>query len=95
VGGYVYIVANAPHGTLYVGVTNSLSRRVYEHRERVGSDFCRKYGLDRLVYYEVFESIQNAIHREKRLKKWNRRWKIDLIEARNPTWADLYETLNC
>ncbi len=94
-GGYVYILASAPHGTLYVGVTNSLSRRVYEHREGVGSDFCRKYGVKRLVHYEVFEHIPNAIHREKRLKKWPRRWKINLIEAGNPQWNDLYETLNC
>ena len=94
-GGYVYILASGPHGTLYVGVTSRLSRRVFEHREDVGSSFARTYGVHRLVHYEVFESIQNAIHREKRLKKWNRRWKIDLIEARNPRWDDLYETLNC
>ena len=94
-GGYVYILASAPYGTLYTGVTNSLSRRVFEHREGVGSAFCRKYGVRRLVHYEVFEDIQNAIHREKRIKKWNRRWKINLIEAGNPCWDDLYETLNC
>ena len=94
-GGYVYILASGTYGTLYIGVTNDLARRVYEHREGVGSAFARKYGVHRLVHYEVFEDIQNAIHREKRLKKWNRRWKIDLIEAGNPRWDDLHETLNC
>jgi putative endonuclease len=95
VGGYVYILASGAYGTLYIGVTNNLARRVYEHREGVGSAFARNYGVHRLVYYEVFEDIQNAVHREKRLKKWNRRWKIDLIEGTNPGWDDLHETLNC
>jgi putative endonuclease len=95
VGGYVYILASRPHGTLYIGVTNSLSRRVFEHREDVSLGFTRRYGVHRLVHYEVFDDICNAIHREKRLKKWNRQWKIELIESRNPRWDDLYETLNC
>jgi putative endonuclease len=94
VGGYVYIMTNAPYGTLYVGVTNNIRRRVYEHREGVGSAFCRKYGLNRLVHLEIFEGIQNAIHREKRLKTWPRRWKINLIEQENPGWDDLHERLN-
>lgn len=93
-GGYVYIMSNAPYGTLYVGVTNDIRRRVFEHREGVGSVFCRTYGLKRLVHYEIFESIQNAIHREKRIKTWPRRWKINLIEQGNPRWDDLHERLN-
>ena len=92
---YVYILASRPRGTLYVGVTNDLVRRVYDHRNNMVPRFTAQYGVHRLVHYEVFEDIQNAIHREKRLKKWNRRWKIDLIEAGNPRWDDLYETLNC
>jgi len=95
VGGYVYIMASRPHGTLYIGVTNDLAFRAWQHREGHGSAFCSKYGVKRLVHYEVFEDISNAIHREKRLKKWNRRWKTDLIENGNPCWNDLYETLNC
>ena len=94
-GGYTYIMASAPYGTLYVGVTNNLAYRAWQHREGHGSSFCRKYDVHRLVHYEVFEDIQNAIQREKRLKKWNRRWKVELIEATNPRWDDLYETLNC
>ena len=88
-------MASAPYGTLYVGVTNDLSRRAFEHREGIGSTFCKKYGVRRLVYSEYFEDIENAIHREKRLKKWPRRWKINLIEQENRDWADLYERLNC
>jgi putative endonuclease len=94
VGGWVYIMASAPYGTLYVGVTNNIARRVYEHREGMGSAFCRKYGVHRLVHLESFEGIQNAIHREKRLKKWPRRWKINLIEEANPGWEDLHERIN-
>jgi putative endonuclease len=86
-------MASAPYGTLYVGVTSDISRRVFEHREGVGSAFCRKYGVNRLVHSEPFEDISNAIRREKRLKKWPRAWKIKLIEAANPTWSDLYETI--
>jgi putative endonuclease len=94
-GGWVYIVASAPYGTLYVGVTNDLPRRAFEHREGIGSVFTRRYGVHRLVHSEWFEDIGNAIHREKRLKKWKRRWKIVLIEAGNPRWDDLYYRLNC
>ena len=92
---YTYILASRPYGTLYIGVTNDLSRRIWEHREGVGSQFCRKYGVHRLVYYEEHEDIGFAIHREKRLKKYHRQWKINLIEGFNPTWTDLYETWNC
>lgn len=74
-------------------MTSDISRRVFEHREGVGSAFCRKYGVQRLVHSEPFEDIGNAIRREKRLKKWPRAWKIKLIEETNPTWSDLYESI--
>ena len=93
-GGHVYIMASGPYGTLYIGVTNDLSRRVFEHKEGEGSIFCKRYGVDRLVHYEAFEDIQDAIHREKRLEKWERAWKIALIEKHNPHWDDLYLRLN-
>lgn len=93
-GGWAYILASAPYGTLYVGVTSDISRRVWEHQEGVGSIFCRRYGVTRLVYLDFFDSIEDAIHREKRLKKWKRSWKIALIEETNPNWDDLYLTLN-
>ena len=87
-------MASAPYGTLYVGVTNDIAFRAWQHREGTGSAFCRKYGVRRLVHYEVFEDISNAIRREKRIKTWPRAWKINLIEQSNPNWDDLYETLN-
>ncbi len=91
---YVYILASRQHGTLYTGVTNDLARRVHEHREETGSVFTRRYGVTRLVYYEIFESPDIAITREKRLKRWPRAWKIQAIEKLNPNWSDLYEDLN-
>jgi putative endonuclease len=87
---YVYILANRIGGTLYIGVTNDLIRRVYEHKTKAAEGFTKAYGVDRLVYYEFFDSIEHAIHREKRLKKWTRAWKIALIEKDNPNWDDLY-----
>ena len=93
-GGYVYILASAPYGTLYIGVTNDIARRAWEHREGVGSAFCKKYRVHRIVRIETFEDVTLAIAREKRLKKWLRQWKINLIEADNPGWDDLYEQLN-
>ena len=86
-GGWVYIMASGPYGTLYVGVTNDIAHRAWQHREGTGSAFCRKYGVNRLVYSEPFDDISNAIHREKRIKKWPRRWKINLIEGVNPKWT--------
>jgi putative endonuclease len=86
---YVYIMANRIYGTLYVGVTNDLRRRVFEHREGLVDGFTKKYGLKLLVHYESFDRIVDAIHREKRLKHWNRAWKIALIEEQNPNWEDL------
>ena len=90
---YVYILASRIGGTLYVGVTNDLVRRVGEHREKLVPGFTRKYGVTRLVYFEEFQDIRDAIGREKQLKKWNRAWKIRLIEAVNPNWDDLYPGL--
>lgn len=87
---YVYLVTNRPRGTLYVGVTNDLVRRVHEHRMREGRSFTARYNLDRLVHFEQFDDPENAIRREKALKKWLRQWKVDLIEQSNPAWRDLW-----
>jgi putative endonuclease len=87
---YVYILANRIGGTLYIGVTNDLVRRVYEHKSSAAESFTKEHGVNRLVYFECFEDIEAAIHREKRLKKWMRAWKIALIEKDNPNWIDLY-----
>lgn len=92
--GWVYIVTNKPQGTLYVGVTNDIARRTYEHRSAQYPSFTSRYRLFRLAWYEPHDTMPLAIHREKRLKKWPRAWKINLIEAFNPEWLDLYETLN-
>ena len=92
-GGYVYILSSRRHGTLYIGVTSDLVRRVWEHREGIVPGFTKKYRVHRLVYYEAVGSIVDAIEREKRLKKWRRDWKIRLIEETNPTWDDLYDNL--
>ena len=81
---YVYILASHIGGTLYIGVTNDLVRRVAEHRLKVVKSFTKKYEVDRLVYFEQFDDVENAIKREKRLKRWNRAWKIRLIEELNP-----------
>ncbi|MGR4891389.1 GIY-YIG nuclease family protein [Sphingopyxis sp. LARHCG72] len=93
-GGHVYIMANRYRGTLYIGVTSQLATRIFQHRTGDGSDFCKRYGLDRLVYVEQHDDIGNAIAREKALKKWNRDWKLRLIEGGNPEWLDLFDTLN-
>jgi putative endonuclease len=87
---YVYILASRIGGTLYIGVTNDLVRRVGEHRLELAEGFTKKHDIHRLVYFEQFDDIENAIRREKRLKKWNRDWKIRLIEELNPNWNDLY-----
>ena len=92
--GWVYIMTNAPFGTLYVGVTGDLPARIFQHRSGDGADFCRRYGLTRLVYVEEHERIHDAIAREKALKAWKRQWKTRLIEGSNPDWSDLYERLN-
>ena len=90
----VYILASRRNGTLYIGVTSDLLGRVWEHRKGIGSDFTRRYGVFRLVWYELHETMEAAITREKRLKKWNRAWKLRLIETENPRWLDLFETLS-
>ena len=90
---YVYILASQRNGTLYIGVTNDLARRCWEHREGVMPGFTKRYGVKLLVYYEVFEDIEAAIRRETRLKKYKRKWKLNLIEGVNPGWLDLAMTL--
>jgi putative endonuclease len=87
---WVYILASKLGGTLYIGVTSNLVKRVYEHRTEVVAGFTKEYGVHRLVYFEQHTDIEAAIRREKRLKKWNRVWKIRLIEEANPNWDDLY-----
>ena len=90
---YVYILASRIGGTLYIGVTNDLIRRVAEHRLKSIESFTKKYDVVRLVYFEQFDDAENAIKREKRLKKYNRAWKIRLIEELNPNWDDLYPSI--
>ena len=90
---YVYILASGRNGTLYVGVTNDLVRRTYEHREDLAPGFTKRYGVHLLVHWEEFSEIGEAIAREKRVKRWMRKWKLELIEQANPTWRDLYEDL--
>ncbi len=90
----VYIMASRRNGTLYIGVTNFLAARALQHRTGRGSQFTSKYAVKLLVWYEQYSDVREAIAREKQLKKWERRWKLDLIERFNPQWADLYETLN-
>jgi putative endonuclease len=87
---WVYILASRKHGTLYIGVTSDLAGRVYEHRARITPGFTTRYGVHILVYFETFGMIDEAIAREKQLKKWRRDWKINLIERHNPTWVDLF-----
>ena len=91
--GFVYIVTNKPNGTLYIGVTNDIRRRAWEHREGLTDGFTKRYGLKRLVYVETYQDIRDAIAREKAMKKWRRAWKVEAIMQANPDWADLYDTL--
>ena len=88
---YVYILASKRNGTLYIGVTNDLERRLYEHRNNLIEGFTNKYNVHHLVYYEDVNDIQSALQREKQLKRWTRKWKIELIEKVNPEWRDLAE----
>jgi putative endonuclease len=90
---WVYILASKPGGKLYVGVTNNLVRRVYEHREGLADGFTKRYGIKALAYFESHETIASALQREKNIKHWSREWKIDLIVASNPEWRDLYEDI--
>ncbi|MHA7872893.1 MAG: GIY-YIG nuclease family protein [Hyphococcus sp.] len=90
---YVYIMSSQKDGPLYTGVTADLPTRIYQHRNGEGSAFCKRYGLTRLVYAEAHDRIDDAIAREKKIKKWRRGWKIKLIEDMNPNWRDLFETI--
>jgi putative endonuclease len=89
----VYILASGYNGTLYIGVTSNLIQRIWQHKNDMVEGFTEKYGVHFLVHYELCDQMLTAIEREKQLKKWNRQWKIDLIEKRNPTWKDLWEEL--
>ena len=92
-GGWVYIMANRPFGTLYVGVTNNIARRAWEHRTSAGGAFTSRYRVSMLVFAEWHEDITCAIHRETNIKHWPRQWKLNLIETQNPLWQDLFDTV--
>ncbi|OAF06100.1 GIY-YIG nuclease [Bradyrhizobium centrolobii] len=87
---YVYLLASKKYGTLYLGVTNDIVRRIHEHKSKAVAGFSKRYAVDRLVWFEIYDDPVTAIEREKELKKWRREWKIRLIEERNPQWIDLY-----
>ncbi len=91
---YVYILASGRNGTLYVGVTANLAQRIWQHRNGEGSKFAAKYGVDHLVHAEAFADVNEAIAREKAIKKWRRAWKLELVERGNPQWLDLYQRIN-
>jgi putative endonuclease len=86
---YVYILASKRNGTLYIGVTSNLEKRIYEHKIKLIKGFTEKYNVNKLVYFEISNDIKSAINREKQLKKWNRNWKLNLIEKNNPDWVEL------
>ncbi len=90
---YVYILASRRYGTLYVGVTNSLVRRIAEHKAKEAAGFTKRYGVDQLVWWRAYAEVTEAIHFEKQLKRWRRDWKINLIENENPHWGDLYPAM--
>ncbi len=90
---YIYILSSKKNGTLYIGVTSNLVRRVYEHKQHMVEGFTDGYDVTILVYFEVFEDVNEALKREKQLKWWKRAWKIDLIEQKNPEWKDLYSDI--
>lgn len=92
---YVYILASRKRGTLYVGVTNDIARRTYEHRQGVADGFTKQHRVSKLVHVEPYDDPRTAIQREKNLKHWLRDWKIELIEKANPDWRDLFDDLNC
>lgn len=91
--GYVYLLASKFNGTLYIGVTSDLVGRVYEHKMHLMKGFTQQYNVTRLVWFEEFDRVTDAIYREKQIKKWNREWKISLIKKQNPSWKDLYNEL--
>ncbi len=90
---YVYILSNKQNGTLYTGVTSGLIKRTYEHKNKLVDGFTKQYDLHLLVWYEIHETAESAIAREKRIKKWERKWKLELIEKDNPGWNDLYDNI--
>ncbi|TSC92705.1 MAG: putative Endonuclease [Candidatus Berkelbacteria bacterium Licking1014_85] len=90
---YVYILSNKKNGTLYIGITSNLIKRIWEHKNKIVKGFTQKYSVDKLVYFEQFTSSEEAITREKQLKNWRRQWKINQIEKENPIWKDLYEEI--
>jgi putative endonuclease len=90
---YVYILARERNSTFYVGITSDLKKRVWEHKNEITGGFTKKYDVKKLVYFETYQDPENAIKREKRLKRWNREWKMNVIEKQNPDWVDLYDTL--
>jgi len=90
---FVYILASRKHGTLYIGITNDLIRRVHQHKAKVVRGFTKRYNVHKLVYFEIFDDPLSAIAHEKQLKKWNREWKLQLIENKNPDWVDLSNSL--
>ena len=92
---YTYILASDRNGTLYLGSTDDLARRIYEHKEKLIAGFTAKYGVTRLVWYQVHDTREAAVTCERQMKKWNRAWKLKRIEALNPDWKDLYDMLNC
>ena len=92
--GYLYILASRRNGTLYVGVTSDLAKRMEEHRLKLVEGFTKRYGVTKLVYFEIFEDIKDAIARERHIKEWRREWKIELIQSSNPYWRDLYENIH-
>jgi putative endonuclease len=91
---YVYILASKKNGVLYIGMTNDLRKRIFEHKNKLIDGFTKRYNVNKLVYFERTNQPQDAIIREKRLKKWKRQWKIELIESMNPEWKDLYFDIN-
>ena len=90
---YVYNLAQERNSTIYVGITSNLAKRIHEHKNDLADGFTKKYGIHKLVYFEIHGDPENAIKREKRLKKWNRPWKMRLIEEMNPDWNDLYDEI--
>jgi putative endonuclease len=90
---YVYILCSKRNGTLYTGVTSNLIKRVYEHKNNLVEGFTRKYNIHQLIWYEIYETAETAINKEKQIKKWKRKWKLELIEENNPEWVDLYDII--
>ena len=89
----VYILASRRNGTLYVGVTSALAKRVWQHKNNLVEGFTKRYSIHQLVWYELHDTMENAVIREKRIKEWKRKWKLDLIEEMNPAWKDLYDKI--